>query len=95
MCEVHADVPTATLTVFGEIDYATAPQLSSLGTWLLARGGHRDLTVSLREVTFADSAVVGVLDDLNAAAQAATRHVRLVDVPPRVARVLQLVASSS
>jgi anti-anti-sigma factor len=95
LCSVDADTETATVTVAGEIDHWTAPKVTVLGTWLLDHGRPgRNLTVCLRDVRFADSGVVGALETLDSAARAAGGRLRLVDVPPGVARVLRLAGAA-
>jgi anti-sigma B factor antagonist len=69
------DDTTHVVSLQGEIDASTAPKLGSR-LFGLADEGKRAVVVDLSEVTFIDSTGIGVL--LNAAAQFAGRHGRLV-----------------
>ncbi len=51
---------TGRLTVVGELDIATKPQLEQAAHAAIARGG-RDLTIDLRELSFMDSSGLSLL----------------------------------
>ena len=56
----HPDSETVTVTVAGELDLATAPQLR-LALHRLVRAGVRNLLIDLSAVTFIDSTALSVL----------------------------------
>ncbi len=64
--EFEAD--TSRLTVVGELDIATKPQLEEAAHAAIARGG-RDLTIDLRELSFMDSSGLSLLIILNGRAK--------------------------
>lgn len=84
------DRGAAYLHLDGELDLASAP------TWLArARRLHDDapfpcLVVDLESVTFADARGLGLLIGLRNDATAAGRQFRVVNLPPRVHRLLDV-----
>lgn len=58
------DAGTGRLTVVGELDIATTPQLDEAARLTIARGV-RDLTIDLRKLTFMDSSGLRLLVILN------------------------------
>ena len=59
------------MSVGGEMDSSTSPQLLDAVTAVLGQPGFRDLVVDLSQVTFADACAVGVLVQ----ARLACRHI--------------------
>ncbi|GAB3157946.1 STAS domain-containing protein [Amycolatopsis stemonae] len=77
------------LTVRGELDVATAPQLRTrIGELTLDAG--QLLVVDLAGVTFCDSSGISALIAARNAAQAANAEVALVAVPARITRTFEL-----
>lgn len=68
--EVRSEVEAGTgrLTVVGELDIATKPQLEEAAHAALARGA-RDLTIDLTELSFMDSSGLSLLITLNSRAR--------------------------
>ena len=65
------------LTVVGELDIATKPQLEEAANAAIARGVH-DLTVDLRELSFMDSSGLSLLIILNQRARNEAWTLRLL-----------------
>ena len=81
------------LTVRGELDVATAPQLHArLGELRLAAG--QLLVVDLAGVRFCDSSGISALIAARNVAQAASAEMALVAVPARLTRTFELTGLS-
>jgi anti-sigma B factor antagonist len=77
------------LTVRGELDVATAPQLRARIAELTLSAGQL-LVVDLEEVTFCDSSGISALIAARNVAEAAEAAVALVAVPARLTRTFAL-----
>jgi anti-sigma B factor antagonist len=84
----------AVLSVAGELDLATAPDLRSEATVLLGAPDCGGLDLDLAALTFLDSSGIGALLEIRAAAQSRSVDVRVVDVAPGPARILQIAGLS-
>lgn len=79
------------VTVTGEVDFARAgPEDTAPVDDAFAASGARDIEVDLAGVTFLDSGGLSWLVRLRTAAQRRGGCVRLVDVPPRIERMLRI-----
>jgi anti-sigma B factor antagonist len=76
-----------TVEVAGELDMATAPQLEAVAADVLSTG--RGVTIDMGGVTFVDSSGLGAVLRI-ASSLDGQGPLRLVNVPPLVARVIQL-----
>jgi anti-sigma B factor antagonist len=86
------DGTTATVTVRGEIDVATAPQLRELLHDLI-QGGARQIVLDCRELAFLDSSGIGLLV---AARKRLSDGELVIDSPPaHVRKVLELTGVAS
>jgi anti-sigma B factor antagonist len=85
----NADDTTPVLSVRGEIDVSTAPELRDrlLG---VAQDGHSTVVVDLSEVTFLDSTALGVLVSGLKRFRAAGGDLRLVVTGRSVTKVLEI-----
>jgi anti-anti-sigma factor len=83
---------TAALAVAGELDLATVPALQDA---LAQLDGTPALELDLSGVRFMDSSGLRALLTARRDAQAAGRRLRLVGVPPAVARVLELTRTAA
>ncbi len=79
-----------TLLVYGEIDVMTAPRLHEALN-LVIREGPPILQVDLANVTFIDSTGLSALVVAHRQLDELGGELRLVSVPPKVARVFELV----
>ena len=85
----------AVVTVSGELDLDTAPQLASAAIDALHDRGVQVLIIDLAGVTFIDSTALGALVRVNNAATAAKIELRLQAVSPRVAQLLKITGMDS
>ena len=76
-----------TVEVAGELDMATAPQLEAVAADVLSQ--HKGVTLDMGGVTFVDSSGLGAVLRI-ASSLDGQGPLRLVNVPPLVARVIQL-----
>ena len=86
--DVIDDGSSHTLLVAGEVDLGSSAYLRDALLDLSAGGG--DVIVDLADVTFADSHLGHVLVDFQATQQRRGGRLRLVNIPPRVWRLLVL-----
>ena len=86
---VVSDQHSATLYVHGEVDLATAEELSQAGAALL-HDGPRTLTLDLRAVSFMDSTGLAALVTLNNHTAQAGGQLSIRDPSPRVRQVLRI-----
>lgn len=84
----------AVLTLFGEIDLASGPAVREAVGELIAAGRVR-LVWDLREVTFMDSAGLGILVHAVRSAEARQGCVRLAGVGVQVWRLMELTGLSA
>jgi anti-sigma B factor antagonist len=84
----------ARLSVSGELDLATAPSLRAEATGLFAAPQCSEVELDLAKLTFLDSSGIGALLDIRAAANTRQVALRLVEVAPGPARVLQIAGLS-
>ncbi|MGZ4114191.1 MAG: STAS domain-containing protein [Actinomycetota bacterium] len=84
--EAGADV--AIVTVSGDLDLSTAPELDRSLTGVQANG--RPVVLDLRRVSFMDSSGLRVILAADARARSAGTRLVLVEGPPGVQRVFQL-----
>jgi len=77
------------LSVVGELDMATAPEVREHLHGLLAQG-HEKLIVDLDEVSFLDSTALGVLVGLLKRVRTVGGDLRLVCTQPRVLKVFEI-----
>jgi len=80
----------AVVTVAGELDVATAPQLRA-GLDALVLGAGQLLVVDLGGVTFCDSSGISALIAARNVAEAAGAGVALAAVPDRLGRTFRLI----
>jgi anti-sigma B factor antagonist len=86
-----ASAPDGTVvTLTGELDLASAPELSARIDALLAAGQTR-LVIDLGELTFCDSTGIGILIRANNGCQQRNGYLRLAAPNHNVARVLDVV----
>lgn len=90
--EQSADV---VVTVVGEIDLATSPDLARHLDHALARPGCHRLVIDLAGVGFLGARGIDVLEVVDARARALGTTVVLVAGPPAVTRALRLTGTSS
>ena len=83
------DDGAVTVAVEGELDIATAPRLEA-ALIDVERNGTRELVVDLANVRFMDSSGLRSLLSARRRAEGAGRALRLVNVPPDVARVFDV-----
>lgn len=88
--ECEAD--TGRLTVVGELDIATTPQLEEAARATIARG-LRDLTIDLRKLTFMDSSGLRLLVILNERASNEGWMLRLLKPADPVLAILSLTGA--
>ena len=81
------------LQVAGEIDMATAPDVSQLGASALSDGA-AELWIDLSEVEFIDAAGVHALLDLDELAAADGRRLAVISPSGRIRRVLDLAGAT-
>jgi anti-sigma B factor antagonist len=84
------DLRTGRVTAAGELDRAVAHRLGD-ALDALALTGHRTWTIDAGGITFCDAEGLRVLAAGLALAQSRSCTLRLVDVPPFTARLLQAV----
>jgi anti-sigma B factor antagonist len=84
-----SDQHSATLYVHGEVDLATAGELSRAGAVVL-NDGQRALIVDLRAVSFMDSTGLAALVTLSKHTAQAGGHLSIRDPSPRVCQVLRI-----
>jgi anti-anti-sigma factor len=90
---VQPGCDTTVLTVDGELDLATAPQLLEQSVhWLVLGSG--DLHVDLSGVTFADSSAVEVLLEVDERARSCGAQLRLRDPSRALLRILHLTGAA-
>ena len=87
---VHPNGQGVILSVGGEVDLATAPQLHAKLVEVVEVGGAGSVVVDLTPTTFMDSTGLGVLLATRRRARAAGRSIRLACPEGPVLRVLRL-----
>lgn len=85
--DIEAGVPV--LTVTGEVDVSTAPELRE-HLMRLADEGHRLVVVDLTEVSFVDSTALGVLVSGVTRLRNDGGDLRLVVTQPHISKVLEI-----
>jgi anti-anti-sigma factor len=86
---VRRDARRATVYLQGELDLATAPNVTAALTDLLT-GGYRFLRLDVSRLSFIDCAGLGVLLRAHHAVLAARGTLILTGIGPRIARLLAL-----
>lgn len=84
------DRQTSVLSISGELDMATVPQLRDLAVAELRRSECRKLVFDLARLEFIDSTGIGCWVELRNAAIADDRQVVLRSAPPQVLRILAI-----
>lgn len=92
-CTEHAG--DVVVTVVGEIDLATSPDLARHLDHALARPGCRRVVIDMAGVGFLGARGIDVLEVVDARARALGTTVVLVAGPPAVTRALRLTGTSS
>lgn len=87
--EVSEDAGRATVTLNGELDLASAPELLRQLQDVLS-GAPASVILDLGELTFVDSSGLGVLCQTRQEAQDRGIDLRLEQVPPHARRVLEV-----
>jgi len=93
VCAASCAVDGNTVTLRGELDLATLPDLEAALTLALAPSSASDLLVDLSGATFVDLVSLGAFLAARNEAEAAGRRLRLRGVSPRLERVLGLFAA--
>lgn len=86
------DGDTTVLHIVGELDLATVPTLRTAAYAELARPGCTTLAFDLAELEFLDSTGIGSWVEIRGRALNNGQRVVIRDVPPFVARVLEIGA---
>jgi anti-sigma B factor antagonist len=79
-----------TMSVIGEVDAATAPKMTEIGTLSLHQSLADRLVIDLAACTFMDSTGIGAIIQLRNTATGLSKDVVLSNVSERVARVLAI-----
>jgi anti-anti-sigma factor len=79
------------ITVARELDLDTAPQLDHVLRRVVTDSHTRSVIVDLTETTFCDSSGLALFDEWYSAAAGRGIPLRLANVRPQVARVLEIV----
>jgi len=85
----HSHADTEVVSVVGEVDLATAPELRTVLDRVLDAGSSA-LAVDLSETTFIDSTALGVLIGAWKRAQNEGRSMSVVASDPRILRVFEI-----
>jgi anti-anti-sigma factor len=88
--ETGRDGPVATVTVKGELDVATSPEL--IAAIVALEPGYEELVVDLSGCSFFASSGISVLLDENARAAAEGFRLVVVKAPPQVQRIFDLTS---
>lgn len=87
--EISCEPTAVCVTVSGEIDLSSAPQL--LDALLVAHQSHRqDVVLDLAAVTFMDSQGLGSLVAAHDRLKSQDAAIRVVNIPPFVAKLLRI-----
>jgi anti-sigma B factor antagonist len=81
---------TRTLVLSGELDLATAAEITDRGSAALSDEDTTALVVDLETVTFMDSTAIDALVGLHNEATAAGKQLTLCHIPARVQRLLDI-----
>jgi anti-sigma B factor antagonist len=81
---------TTIVSLSGDLDIATVPQLGPLAAAELDRAECRALVLDLRELTFLDSTGIGCWVETRTHATALGKRMSIRDVPAAVRRVLEI-----
>ena len=81
---------TTIVSLSGDLDIATVPQLGPLAAAELDRDECRSLVLDLRELTFLDSTGIGCWVETRAHATALGKRMTIRNVSPAVRRVLEI-----
>jgi anti-anti-sigma factor len=92
LLEMVVDGEITHLTVGGEIDVATAAELTAAGERALTRHGVSTLVINMAAVTFMSASGIGALVCINNNAQQHGQVVILVEASRCVCRILELTA---
>ncbi len=84
----HSD--SCELALVGEVDLDVVPEIIELGTAALADPSTVTLTLNLGDVSFIDSTGLGALVRLHNDALTLGKHLRLIELPERVRKLLRL-----
>jgi anti-sigma B factor antagonist len=79
-----------TMSVVGEVDVATAPTMTEVGTLSLHQSSANRLVIDLAACTFLDSTGIGAIVQLRNTATGLSKDVVLSNVPERVAKILAI-----
>lgn len=82
---------TVRLTVVGELDLATVPDLAA-PLHATIRTGHRDVTVDMRQVSFCDPAGLRLLTEAAARLRAQDGHLTVYGPCPALELLLEVLA---
>lgn len=85
-CEVARDGEVVRITLAGELDLATTPEVEPV----LRANGVRQRVLDLRELTFMDSSGLRLILSAHAAARRDGGILEIVPGPPSVQRVFQI-----
>jgi len=88
--EEHVHDGTTVVSVFGEVDVATAPTLRESLEDLVAKGDSGAIVVDLVGVTFIDSTGLGVLIGARKRCADEARQLRIVVDEPRILKVFEI-----
>lgn len=91
LSERHCPDDVVVVSMSGELDIATSPQLDGYLVDLAAAGHHR-LVLDTAQLTFCDASGIGVLVRARARADGQRGWVRLATVAPRLRKVLAILA---
>ncbi len=81
---------TTIVSLTGELDIATVPQLLPVATAELDRDECRSLVLDLAALSFLDSTGIGCWVEIRTHAVSLAKQVLIRDVPPAVRRVLEI-----
>jgi anti-sigma B factor antagonist len=79
-----------TMSVVGEVDVATAPTMTEIGTLRLHQSSANRLVIDLAECTFLDSTGIGAIIQLRNTAKGLSKDVVLSNVPARIGKILAI-----
>jgi anti-sigma B factor antagonist len=92
--EEHSDDGSAVVTVRGEIDVASAPQLRGHLHHVCVEGAPR-VAVDLRDVTFLDSSALGVLVGALRRCRENKTEFQLLVTSPRLLKIFEITGLTS
>jgi anti-sigma B factor antagonist len=95
MVDARNGVEDVLISVEGEVDLATAPELEAALERALQRPGRRAVVVDLRGVEFLDPSGLSMLVRQHRLARAAARRLIVIKGPPQVQQVFELTGLSA